>query len=233
MTLRSLEHWASAFSDTESDPPGSAPQTEGAGQNRRRVVSERTEPAHEPGGPRRFGRHEVEDAVWMAFAHANPTLAEVVRVARRRGARVELVELLKGLPSSSFAQLALHPSPSSPTGGARSMFVERQTRCSITPGVLRRAEEEPGGTAFGDPDENGSATRRKRHRERHPTMTARTMIAVDSALLVQVRGEIGEDRVAIESFVDFAVQLALEHCGARRVVAERPPDEHLRDVRCD
>jgi len=53
-----------------------------------------------------FGREEVEDAVWMAFAHALPTRAEIVRVARRRGAPSELVDLLERLASPQFAQLA-------------------------------------------------------------------------------------------------------------------------------
>lgn len=63
-------------------------------------------------------------------------------------------------------------------------------------------------------------------------MTARTMIAVDSALLARVRGEIGEEG-SIERFVDFAVELALEHCGAPRVPGESRPHEDLKGASRD
>jgi len=65
-----------------------------------------TDRAEATAGRRLFGRQEVEDAVWMAFAHALPTRAEIVRVARRRGARSELVDLLQRLASPQFAKLA-------------------------------------------------------------------------------------------------------------------------------
>lgn len=124
--------------------PGSAPQADGAEQDRRRVVvPERAEPAQESGGPRRFERPEIEDAVWMAFAHASPTRAEVVRVARRHGARAELVELLKGLPSSSFVQLA--------DVWREADAVQRQPPYSIRQGVLRPLTGvEPGGSSQSD-----------------------------------------------------------------------------------
>jgi len=55
-------------------------------------------------------------------------------------------------------------------------------------------------------------------------MTARTLIAVDSAQLSRVRNEIGKEG-SIERFVDFAIELALEHYGAPRVLRESPPQE--------
>ena len=70
------------------------------------VLLQPTGRAQDASRRRLFGRQKVEDAVWMAFAHAMPTRSEVVRVARRRGAPSELVRLLDRLPSSEFAQLS-------------------------------------------------------------------------------------------------------------------------------